>query len=662
MPLLLSSLAAAAILGSGDEVIGSRREYIAKKLSSAPVIDGDISDDVWKDIPELTGFYDRKLGRVAEIQTKAKLAYDDKFIYIAFHCFEPDADKIRARETQEDSFFNNQSGDNGEDAFAVSFDPYLSNSERDESTFLVTPLGTKSVRFGSGRANKREWKGEWVAKVKKGPDGWYGEIQIPWANLNYPAGSNKIMGFNMARIQDHLKLTTHFSNIGDPGRIVNQGRWVGVDAPPAPRPKVQMLAYALPGYDDKDRPTFRSGLDMRYAITQDLTAVASINPDFGTIEGAVEGISFSRSERFLPEKRPFFQEGQSYFSAGGNTDIGVHFYPRRIRTFDLGTKLYGKINTQDSIGILHTISFGERSDVVAKWNHQWSDKQSFNLFVNNKTSRQDEGSVLSANYFQRWGKFFVDPRGAQSSSNGNKGRALNIGLGYEDKNNFTYVVMRDYSRDFRLPDGLMDFTGYRGFMAFNESGMDWRSGPIRRAGTEVVGFLDWKYGNKLFRRGGSAFGYAITKSDIVLEAGLTHQWFEDQLDNYIHLGAAVNHSNRTRRYGLFADFGQLSNSPYTFYGTTVSQRVGKVDLSSQTGFLNLNGHDIQSILTASYEFSPTRSMGGRMVERNGRVNWYLSYRESGKKGNEIFVILGDPNTDKFRRVAQIKMVFPFQLG
>ena len=337
------------------------RKIAAVKAPSGPVIDGVLDDEIWKSAPLAEGFVDRQTGVPAPDPTEARVMYDEKYIYVGFICRDSKTDGIAARETQEDSRW---AGENplSEDCVDIRLDPFGGGGDRDISMFSVNPLGTKSARLAGGRARKTEWKGAWDAAVKRTAEGWTAEMRIPWTVLTYNERTPKV-GINFARFQYRTKVHSFWSNVGPNLRNEFQGHWEGVVPPRPPAAKPSFLPYILPGVDN-GKFTFRSGIDARYPISSDLTAVATLNPDFGTIEGAVDSIAFSRAERFLPERRPFFLEGADNFDISRQWQIGRFFYPRRIERFDLGTKLYGKVTPEDTIGLLHTIQFGERSDFV----------------------------------------------------------------------------------------------------------------------------------------------------------------------------------------------------------------------------------------------------------------------------------------------------------
>ena len=126
------------------------------------------------------------------------------------------------------------------------------------------------------------------------------------------------------------------------------------------RSRLSLLPYMSPGWQEKSGQSLRSGLDLRDTLTPSLTLVGTINPDFGNVEGAVEGIDFSYGPRFVPDRRPFFQEGSSFYGASGQA--GSYFYSARVPAFDTGMQLYGKLDPRDSLGVLTALDLGTRAD------------------------------------------------------------------------------------------------------------------------------------------------------------------------------------------------------------------------------------------------------------------------------------------------------------
>ena len=74
-------------------------------------------------------------------------------------------------------------------------------------------------------------------------------------------------------------------------------------------------------------PTGRIGGDLKYGITQNLTADLTVNTDFAQVEVDEQQVNLTRFNLFFPEKRDFFLEGLGMFAFAGPRQLG----PRRRR-------------------------------------------------------------------------------------------------------------------------------------------------------------------------------------------------------------------------------------------------------------------------------------------------------------------------------------------
>ena len=136
--------------------------------------------------------------------------------------------------------------------------------------------------------------------------------------------------------------------------------------------------------------------------------------------------------------------------------------------------------------------------------------------------------------------------------------------------------------------------------------------------------------------------------------------FEGENDDTLKIGATVNTSNRYKRLGFEYQWGMIANEPSQFLSVEGSYRAfGKVDLGLSTSMFRLMGTDRQSILTIGWELDPKRSITGRIADRNGNVNAYVTYRNAGFSGMETYVIVGDPNATTFEHRVSIKLVWAF---
>lgn len=641
-----------------------KRPIAAVRTATPPSIDGDLSDPCWKTAPKAEAFTDIQNGSPVADQTTSYVLYDEKYIYCAFDCRDSQPDKIVARETVRDAKFQGQHGpQNNEDNVEVDIDPFLTYQGNDTSSFSVNAIGTRSASLAGGRASKAEWKGDWDAAVKRTAEGWTCEIRIPWASINYPSGKRQIvMGINFLRFQDRTKILSMWSNTTSQGFNNLEGLWNGVQAPQAAfKPTLSLLPYVLAG-DVDDQFGAKVGLDARYTITPQLTAVGSANPDFSTVQGAIQSIAFSHTERFVADQRPFFTEGGNDFYAQTNiNDIGAFFYSNRIPTFDLGAKVYGKIDPKDTVGFLSTASFDGRHDIVARAVHTFSDTASGGAMIvsTNAGGVEDTDAIVDSHL--RWGKLAFEGIGANSMGVGAGGGAQVLSSYYADKFLTSLIQYSAVSNNFLVPDGFVPFTGYKGFTGVEDWSASWQHGPWRDTELTLVG-LDWRQMNgKPYFQGVQGNYTLTTRSDWRFTVDFANMDFLGEKDRTYGGRIVRGATNRFLQFGLQVETGEQGSKESTFLGPTVSLRVlKKLDILYSGAFQNRLGLDQQHVLTLNYEVSPTCSYGGRLVAQNSDTNAYFFFHRSGGKGTELYFILGDPNAQRTVRSAQLKLVFAFQ--
>ena len=83
-----------------------KRIYKTKKLKKVPVIDGVISEDAWNVVEWSSDFTEKTPdeGTTPTYQTKFKVMYDAKYLYIAIRAFDEHPELIQQRLTRRDGF------------------------------------------------------------------------------------------------------------------------------------------------------------------------------------------------------------------------------------------------------------------------------------------------------------------------------------------------------------------------------------------------------------------------------------------------------------------------------------------------------------------------------------------------------------------------------
>lgn len=313
-----------------DEV----RTTQARKVNSAPVIDGKLNDEVWQELEPISGFIQFKPqhGEPSPLKTEVKIAYDDKAIYVAFYCYDPDPSNISASITKRDTQLD------VDDAVVVMIDTF--NDNRTSYFFATNSLATQTDGkiADNGRSVDKSWDGNWQSAAQRTNNGWISEFSIPFSILKFKEGKNQIWGLNLGRMYPrNLEKSFWVGPLEKENRVSQFGKLTGLDLELGKK-RSTIIPYVLSQIQQDEKPEGKTGIDIRYSLSSNLGAELTINPDFALIEADVEEINLTRFELNIPEKRPFFLEGSEHF----NTRIN-QFYSRRIGDIPWGSKIVGKV-------------------------------------------------------------------------------------------------------------------------------------------------------------------------------------------------------------------------------------------------------------------------------------------------------------------------------
>jgi hypothetical protein len=334
------------------------------------------------------------------------------------------------------------------------------------------------------------------------------------------------------------------------------------------------------------------------------------------------------------------------------------FYSPRVPRFDLGTKLYGKITPRDTIGVLDTYNYNGRNDGVFRYLRNYSDTSSGGVMMIGKDEPGDNNHVGAIDNHFRWGKLGLDTLMATSEG---KDAGGHMGVGsiyYGDKIVTTILHYSAKSRNFRDADGFIPITDYKGYWYTNFIRYNWKSGYFSGAQI-VVNAIDFR------RPSGGPFDKEythqyqfFTRNDWMFSVSHQDVTFEGLHDRLVGATMTRGFHNRFQSISLGFSTGETGSVPTTLLTPEVKLRVlGKLDVFYNGVMQYRRGTQQLHIATMNYELSPTRSFGGRIVNRNSDLNAYLFYRNSGGRGTEYYIILGDPNAPKIVKGVQVKAIF-----
>jgi len=328
-----------------------RKVYTTSTFSGdAPTIDGDISDEAWNAVPWTSNYteFEPDNGTPPSEQTKMKITYDSKNLYVAFLCYEKDPSKIEKRLGRRDDFPG--------DWVEINIDSY--NDDRSGFSFTASASGVKGDEFISENGNfDSSWNPIWYLATSDHPEGWTAEMRIPLSQLRFSAEDEQVWGIQSTRryFANEERSTWQPIPANPPGWVSEFGELRGIKGI-KPQKQLEIQPFVLGQYDTfeaQDGNPFRDGdswdgnvgLDAKIGVTNDLTLDLTINPDFGQVDADPGAIALDGFEIFFEERRPFFVENKSVFDfqvGGGSDNL---FFPRRI-----GRTPQGGTTTNSSLG------------------------------------------------------------------------------------------------------------------------------------------------------------------------------------------------------------------------------------------------------------------------------------------------------------------------
>lgn len=619
-------------------------------LETAPKIDGIISPSEWPDTAKGSGFYDRDTGSIADENAEFWLAYDKNYIYFAARAF-TDPNKLI------DVEFRPLAPLGGNDNFSLSID--LNAQGRTVDVFSINPRGATNISLSGGRAAKTEWIGEFDAKSRRTETGWETEARIPWSILSaIPAGQRNAR-FNVTWYRSNRANTYSYSYTR--GDDTFAPLWTGINVPAIQRSqRINVLPYFVLGAEEGEQFEQRAGLDAKTTLANGLQAVMTVNPDDRNIDADVLGLDFSYFERLAGESRPFFQEGSRFFGFGSGL-----FASQRIRNIDTGFKLYGDLTPQTSLGFLSTADFGEQNVNVLRLGQRINRLSSASfLLVNNNQSGTNNNSV-NVSYNTRIGTGFAglsytltddQQRGTGESASisyGNNSQIWEYGFFY------SYVTPTYFPR--------VGFAPERNFRRF---GLDVGYGLQNQKG-----FLrDWSIGagygaaerfntGESYRRDADINLRGTLRNKVNFRIGYSSERFEQNDDRSFSVRFSFPDGNPYQNVSVSHQQALFDGDPYRSYGIGYRVRPfpnGQLSLSNE--FVNFRGNRTQQILSYTQDIGIDQGVSIRVIRRNNDINFSGSYRLSGRRGNEFFLIIGDPGSREFTQRIALKVLVPITFG
>ena len=173
--LLIFAAATGIANAAADTQVIRDESVICPIVAPAPAIDGKLGDACWKWTPQIPRMMTRDTFQPGTPITSVSLVCDDKGLYLALRCEEPEMAKI---------FGSNEKEIWLNDSLEIYID-----ADRDRSLahhFLIDAQGRKfQERMRDGVIFDRQWTAPWEAAVARGEKEWTAEVFIPWKTMDF---------------------------------------------------------------------------------------------------------------------------------------------------------------------------------------------------------------------------------------------------------------------------------------------------------------------------------------------------------------------------------------------------------------------------------------------------------------------------------------------
>ena len=375
LPVLAALLAPVPIVAQAN---GPEARATATPVPRPPTIDGVLDEPFWAMIEPVTDFRQRDPvdGAPASEPTEVRIGYDANALYFGFVFHDSEPALIRR------SILHRGGRIDKDDRVIVALDTY--HDRRNAYIFEVGALGTQDDALISDESMTLDdwnWDGVFTSETRVTEDGWVLELEIPFTTIRFPDTDEPTMGIAFMRSIRRKNESVLWPHIGQEYRsgISQVSRYATLEGLRGLRRGryAEVKPFAIAGTqrmagDASFEGQTDVGLDVKYALTSNLTFDLTWNTDFAQVESDNVQINLTRFDLFYPEKREFFLERAGLFQFGTPRQTEVFFSRRVGLQGDIagGGRLTGQAGPL-SIGALGLRTRGYSDDALAlpaAWN------------------------------------------------------------------------------------------------------------------------------------------------------------------------------------------------------------------------------------------------------------------------------------------------------
>jgi len=464
------------------------------RATEPPKIDGILNDEVWNREPLSLGewvSYNPLRGAHTDLRTDVRIAYDDRYIYFAFHCFDSEPDKIRTTISRRDAAFS-------DDWIALSLDS--AGTSQTAYHLFVNPSGIQMDALNTS-ASGEQFEADliWDSVGKITDDGYVVEIRLPLQSIRFQSGHQVRMGILFFRKISRTGISYSWPEMLPGQWVFDSHAHISFDDLKQP-PLVELLPSITYGIrqtraaPDKWNPAIDRadvGLSGKYGITSNITLDATINPDFSQVESDAFQVQVNqRFPIFYSEKRPFFMEGMGLFNiagTGGDGNMRTAVHTRRIIDPAWGSKLTGTAGKM-TFGLLNASDdtpedLENRGDAINDKDKLFTiSRATYSLGKSNyiggiftdtehagRHNRVGGGDVsVRFSPTQQFSATFLATQTGSPTLGNTNGTGSQVSYSYSTRRYYWSNQVEHYGRDFQMDTAFYNRTGFTSGWSFGE--------------------------------------------------------------------------------------------------------------------------------------------------------------------------------------------------
>lgn len=346
---LLSAVLSAAILAPRLTIAGdiANGQFSIPTISTPVAIDANINDKAWQDATAIALDIEMFPGEniKAPVETTAYIMADNDNLYVAFNALDPKPSEIRAYYRERDKVW-------ADDLVGIKVDTY--NDGNKAYQFFVNPFGVQSDSIENELVGRETdaWNVIWDAQGKVTAQGYVVEMAIPLTVFNFEEKPSvqdwgiELVRFYPRDIRHRISNTPkdrqrscnlcQMSVAQGLAGIKQSSQLQLVPTSTASKSQSRDVEAASEWESDNNSDI---GLDLKWAMSPDVSLYATVNPDFSQIEADSGQLNVNNSfSLFNRERRGFFLDDADFFEV----PFQNLFYTRNVVAPKAGAKVTGR--------------------------------------------------------------------------------------------------------------------------------------------------------------------------------------------------------------------------------------------------------------------------------------------------------------------------------